>query len=123
MFELLDSGVLPENRSIVARFLGDRTFCALELLLRNINEDDTALNVLETGEVKDKLNSFTVEEEARMEKNLNGVAYNIDDVNTVSLITGTHFKSVLLLFAVSRYVLGPGRIERVRLSNIFLIFH
>jgi hypothetical protein len=43
---------------------------------------------LDGHELDDKLRAYTRDEEARMEKNLKGVAYLIDDLNTLSLITG-----------------------------------
>lgn len=86
MFEHLESDVLPENRAMIEVFLGDKNFIELELMLRNINYYD--YYALDGIELNAKLRAYTKEEEARIEKNLNGVAYNIDDINTLSLITG-----------------------------------
>jgi hypothetical protein len=89
MFQLLESGVLPENRTIVAGFLGHYNFVQLELMLRSVSP---YYYNLDAYDLDDKLRSYTKEEEARMEKNLKGVAYEIDDMNTLSLITGEQFE-------------------------------
>lgn len=86
MYQLLESDVLPENRTIIDEYLGNYRLAILECILRNMSFDDySALNSLE---LNNKLHSYTKDEEARMEKNLDDVAYNIDDMDTLSLITG-----------------------------------
>jgi hypothetical protein len=93
MFELLASDVLPENRTIIDVFLGHKNFTRLELMLRNVSGYYWNLD---GAKVDEKLKAYTDDEYARLEKNLEGVKYDIDDMNTLKLITGKRCVSTSL---------------------------
>lgn len=86
--------VLHSNRVIVDGYLSDPVFLKLDLLIRSV-----VPTVQHDAELEQKMSFFVDQEEQRMAENLRAVAFDIDDQNTLSLIT------------------GPGRVERVR-ANI-----
>lgn len=89
MLETLTS-VLHSNRFIVDRYLSDSSLTKIDLLVRSVAPTNTYDPYLDQ-----KMQPYVLEEEMRLEQNLRSVAWEIDDGNTLSLIT------------------GPGRIERV----------
>jgi hypothetical protein len=97
MFELLDSHVLPVNRTIIDEFLGHSHFINLELILRNISSYYYSMGGREVG---DQLTEYTEGESLRIEKNLEGLAYFIDDMKALKLVTGT-FMSVSLYHSLT----------------------
>lgn len=90
MLQTLTS-VLHANRVIADGYLADSTFTKVDLLLRSVTPTNTY-----DLDLDQKMQPYVLEEEKRLEHNLQSVAWEIDDANTLSLIT------------------GPGRIERVR---------
>jgi hypothetical protein len=85
--------VLHTNRVVVDAYLSDPVFVKLDLLIRSV-----APTVNHDAELERRMSPYVQREEERMEQNLKAVAFDIDDQNTLSLIT------------------GPGRIERVRVN-------
>ena len=83
--------VLHSNRVVVDAYLSDPVFSKLDLLIRSVVPP-----VNHDAELERRMSAYVQREEQRMEQNLLAVAFDIDDQNTLSLIT------------------GPGRIERVR---------
>jgi len=83
--------VLHTNRVIVDAYFSDPVFLKLDLLIRSV-----VPTVNHDAELERRMSAYVQQEEHRMEQNLEAVEFDIDDQNTLSLIT------------------GPGRIERVR---------
>jgi hypothetical protein len=83
--------VLHTNRVVVDAYLSDPVFLKLDLLIRSV-----VPTINHDTELERRMSSYVEQEEHRMEQNLKDVEFDIDDQNTLSLIT------------------GPGRIERVR---------
>lgn len=83
--------VLHTNRVVVDAYFSDPVFLKLDLLIRSV-----VPTVNHDTELERRMSSYVEQEEHRMERNLTDVEFDIDDQNTLSLIT------------------GPGRIERVR---------
>lgn len=83
--------VLHTNRVTVDAYFSDPVFLKLDLLIRSV-----VPTVNHDTELERRMSSYVEQEEHRMEQNLKDVEFDIDDQNTLSLIT------------------GPGRIERVR---------
>lgn len=88
-------GVLHTNRVIVDGYLSDPVFLKLDLLIRSVLP-----TVNHDAELEISMMPYVQQEEQRIDENLRAVAFDIDDQNTLSLIT------------------GPGRIERVRCKYI-----
>lgn len=88
--------MLHSNRVIVDAYLSDQVFVQLDLLVRSVTP-----TVNHDAELEHRMSPYVSQEEARMEQNLEAVAFDIDDENTLSLI------------------MGPGRIERVSV-NVYL---
>jgi hypothetical protein len=82
--------VLHSNRVLADGYLADATFTKIDLLLRAVTPT-TNYDL----DLDQKMQPYVREEESRLEQNLRSVAWEIDDANTLSLVT------------------GPGRIERV----------
>jgi hypothetical protein len=82
--------VLHSNRVLADGYLADATFTKIDLLLRSV-----APTTNYDLDLDQKMQPYVLEEENRLEQNLRSVAWEIDDANTLSLVT------------------GPGRIERV----------
>jgi hypothetical protein len=83
MFSTLDD-VHPVNRNLVDRYIGSDTFNRIELLLRSVmvydGHDDDSL--------KEKIQPYVAEEEERLRSTLESIAWDIDTVDTVALVTG-----------------------------------
>ena len=97
MFSTLDS-VLPVNRSLVDRYIGSYyALSRVELLLRSVRPYDAR----DENDLQQKVQPYITEEEERLRSTLESIAWDIDTVDTLALIT------------------GPERIEKVRrtLSN------
>jgi hypothetical protein len=82
--------VLRSNRILADGYLADVTFTKIDLLLRSVTPTTNC-----DQDLDQKMQPYILEEETRLEQNLRSVAWEIDDANTLSLVT------------------GPGRIERV----------
>jgi hypothetical protein len=82
--------VLHSNRVLADGYLADTTLTKIDLLLRSV-APTTSYDL----DLDQKMQPYVHEEENRLEQNLRSVAWEIDDANTLSLVT------------------GPGRIERV----------
>jgi hypothetical protein len=94
MFNTLDS-VLPVNRNLVDRYIGSYyAFTRLELLVRSVRPYDAQ----DANDLERKVQPYIAEEEERLRSTLESVAWDIDTVDTVALIT------------------GPERIEKVRVT-------
>lgn len=83
--------MLPTNRFVVDGYLSDSSLSKIDLLVRSVSPTNSY-----DPDLDQKMQPYVLEEEHRMEQNLRSVAWEIDDANTLSLVT------------------GPGRIERVR---------
>lgn len=98
MYRILEQ-VLPANRRMADEYLSDYSFDRLELLLRSTQ------SLSDTSQIDPNLSrvieAYVASEEARLDLNLQSVAYEIDTAATVSLVT------------------GPGRIEKV--SDSFVL--
>ena len=106
MYQLLESDLLPENRTIVAKYLGDPCLSHIELIVGNISDHYFSL----VGhDLNDKLVEYTSSEEARMQKNLEAVSYSIDDTNTLKLIIGKQY-TVLSIISPSYFHQDPGEL-------------
>ncbi|KAG6834468.1 hypothetical protein H0H93_009456, partial [Arthromyces matolae] len=92
MFRTLEY-VLPSNRKAVDEYLFHPSFWRIELLLRSMRSVNP--KVLSEPELIKMTESYQEYEEERLDANLNDVAYELDTMATVALIT------------------GAGRIERV----------
>jgi len=90
--------VLHTNRVIVDAYFSDPVFLKLDLLIRSV-----VPTVNHDAELERRMSAYVQQEEHRMEQNLEAVEFDIDDQNTLSLIT------------------GPGRIERYVFPLIFLL--
>lgn len=91
MYNLLDD-ILPVNRGLVDMYLGSYAFSRVELLLKSVN----AYSGAGEKELQEKIQPYITREEARLKDTLDIVDWNIDSMDTLSLIT------------------GPGRFEKVR---------
>jgi hypothetical protein len=106
MYQLLESDLLPENRTIVAEYLGDPCLSDIELIVGNISDHYFSL----VGhDLNDKLVEYTTSEEARMQKNIEAVSYSIDDTNTLKLIIGKQH-TVLSIISPSYFHQDPGEL-------------
>jgi len=93
MFQTLEY-VLPSNRRAVDEYLFHPSFWRIELLLRSTRSVNP--KVLQDSDLMRITEHYSIAEEERIDANLRDVAYELDTLATVSLIT------------------GEGRIERVR---------
>ena len=91
MFSTLDE-VLPVNRSLVDRYLGDNILHRVDLLMRSV----TIYEDRGDSDLREKIQPYVAEEERRLRSTLESIAWDIDTMDTLALIT------------------GPGRIEKVR---------
>ncbi|KAG6828456.1 hypothetical protein H0H92_007865 [Tricholoma furcatifolium] len=85
MYQVLDY-VLPSNRRAVDEYLFHPSFWRIELLLRSTRSVNP--KVLSDPDLCKMTESYTVYEEARLDANLQDVAYELDTTATVSLVTG-----------------------------------
>jgi hypothetical protein len=84
MFNKLDS-VLPVNRNMVDRYIGSYyAFTRLELLLRSVRPYEAQ----DENDLQRKVQPYIEEEEQRLRSTLESVAWDIDTIDTVALITG-----------------------------------
>jgi hypothetical protein len=98
MFEMLEY-ILPSNRRGMDEYLFHLSFWRIELILRSTRSVNPKL--LSDPDLVRYTEKYTTEEEKRLEKNLEGVGYELDTTATVSLVT------------------GEGRIERVGSFSCF----
>lgn len=86
--------VIPANRAIVDRYLHGTSLMYVDDLMASVKR---ACRDLEADDdLWAKFLPYIQSEEQRIRKNLESIAYNIDTVDTLSIVT------------------GPGRLERVR---------
>ncbi|KAK0505331.1 hypothetical protein EDD18DRAFT_1060761, partial [Armillaria luteobubalina] len=93
--------VLPANRGAAVDYLQHDAIYQVDKLLRSTR--DLPSNALEISELRRLTEAYTQSEEARLQRNLADVSYDIDAKPTVSLIT------------------GPGRIERYIYPLLYLL--
>ena len=91
MFSMLDS-ILPINRRLVYRYIENYSFSRVELLLRSIIPYDAHGD----DDLRENIQPYLTEEEERLRSTLESIAWDIDTMDTLALIT------------------GPERIEKVR---------
>ncbi|TFK62847.1 hypothetical protein BDN72DRAFT_929692 [Pluteus cervinus] len=101
MFQLRTRMATP-NRRLVDEYLAtdNHTLLCVECILRSMQSVKTTGK---DAELVKLIDTFEMEEEVRLEKRLSSLAYKVDSVETVILVT------------------GPGRIERYLLPLIYLI--
>jgi hypothetical protein len=88
--------VLPENRGSCNRYL--------DSIYHGVTTLHSGLNPCYINEnLQEKFNSYVEAEETRLRGNLEAISYDIDALNTLSLVT------------------GQGRIERVSFSVLFCV--
>jgi hypothetical protein len=98
MFRLVDR-VLPPNRKAVDTYLAGYSIQHVELLLRSTQSaEGTIYDDPRLTEISD---AFMNAEAMKMQEQLDGVLYELDDSTTLKLVT------------------GPGRIERVSFNHIW----
>ncbi|KAK0475513.1 hypothetical protein IW261DRAFT_1340555, partial [Armillaria novae-zelandiae] len=93
--------VLPANREATCDYLQHDSIYQVDRLLRSTR--DLPSNAREISELRRLTEAYTQSEEARLQRNLADVSYDIDAKSTVSLIT------------------GPGRIERYIYPLLYLL--
>ncbi|KAI3602849.1 hypothetical protein WG66_011217 [Moniliophthora roreri] len=93
--------VLPENRRSVDQYLSHLTFDRIELLLRSTRSLSHTFSA--DRYLIQATDAYTESEEKRLVRALDGMAYELDTPETVSLVT------------------GPGRIERFIFPLIYLL--
>lgn len=76
---------MPANRRVIDEYIHNSPIKDIELLLRSINPYWAPPN----QDINERISSYVQAEEDRLESNLQGVAYNIDAFNTLTLIGGT----------------------------------
>ncbi|TFK65241.1 hypothetical protein BDN72DRAFT_207076 [Pluteus cervinus] len=92
--------VLPVNRRLVDEYLASHPFIRLEHVLRSTKSFEPARHDPELNKLID---AFDRKEEERLTRNLTSVAYEVDTVETLGLVT------------------GPGRIERYLFPLIYIL--
>jgi hypothetical protein len=92
MFSMLDS-ILPINRRLVYGYIENYSFGRVELLLRSIIPYDAH----DDDDLRENIQPYLTEEEERLRSTLESIAWDIDTMDTLALIT------------------GPERIEKVRM--------
>lgn len=93
MRHLLETDVLPMNRPTLDQYLNMFSFDRLETMLSAVDREPYD----QDEELIARFAPYVKSEEDRIAANLKSVAYEIDEQDTLALVT------------------GPGRIERVRL--------
>lgn len=91
MFSTLEE-VLPVNRSLVDKYFGDNVLHRVDLLMRSVTTHEGRGD----SDLREKIQPYVAEEEERLRSTLESIAWDIDTMDTLALIT------------------GPGRIEKVR---------
>ncbi|TFK63878.1 hypothetical protein BDN72DRAFT_826239 [Pluteus cervinus] len=99
IFKSLDR-LVPANRNIVCAYLKDGSFVRLEHILRSTKSVETTSHDPELAKL---IETYEKTEEERLCRNLDSVAYELDSIETVGLVT------------------GPGRIERYLFPLIYLL--
>jgi hypothetical protein len=97
----LTENVHPSNQRYVHEYFTHDTFNRIELLLRSTKP--ASHDIRGDPQLMKLTGAYTDFEEERLEERLKGVAYEIDAVSTVSLLT------------------GPGKIEKVSASMFYAI--
>ncbi|PPR01646.1 hypothetical protein CVT24_001622 [Panaeolus cyanescens] len=100
MFKTLEH-IMPSNRRAVDEYLFHASFWRIELLLRSTRSVNP--KIFSDSDLMRITENFSISEEDRLEQNLIDVAYELDSLATVSLVT------------------GEGRIERFAFPLIYLL--
>lgn len=100
MFSTLEE-VLPVNRSLVDKYFGDNVLHRVDLLMRSVTTHEGRGD----SDLREKMQPYVAEEEERLRSTLESIAWDIDTMDTLALIT------------------GPGRIEKFIFPLLYLILH